>query len=163
MKRILKVISVLALFVICMGCSQEETQSTHINQRWQARDDSLMILNEDGTYYWYQSPTVLDDNYYYGDYNFYKGREGIQVVSQEFPELGITELEQMQIIQNRNEDVENYYVLIQHRTLRMISGEKITDDTNIVYIGMYDPETKMWDALNCMSANYAVFTLLDEE
>ena len=163
MKQLLKIISVCALFVICIGCSQSQTGSTSVNQKWQGRDGSLMTLSNDGTYYWYQSPDVLDDNYYYGDYRFYKGNEGIKVVSEEFPDLGITESEQMQIIQNRNEKVDHYYVLVQHRTLRMISGEKIDDDTNIVYIGMYDPDTKMWDAMNCMSANYALFTLLDEE
>lgn len=126
-----------------------------------ARDGSLLQMKDDGTYIWYQKPEITDDNYYVGTYEIYFGENAISILDS-MRQYGFTMQEQFDLIE-RNKDIgltkDDWYVMVQNVKERVVSGTRKDSSDKFVYAGFYHKEARVYDAVNCNTANYAVFTI----
>lgn len=133
---------------------------------WKAKDGSLLCLNEDGSFFWYQKPENRSDSYYSGSYEVYNGKAAIDYIVSELPQYSLTQAEQEEFIE-RNEDYtyENYYCLVLDNKECIINGENTLDtsQSNITpYYGFYFENEQYLDLANMNSGNYSSFTLWDQ-
>lgn len=163
MKKMIKIICVIMLLLVC-GCSQSsksQSQDMLSGHCLTASDQSYLQLNKDGHYVWYQNKSVTNDNYYEGTYEVYVGMEAIDQLDS-LSEYGFTKQEQLDYIE-RNKDkgisVDDWYVMIQTRTKRVVQAQETLEKTRIVYAGVYYKDKKVYDAVNCNSANYSYFSV----
>ena len=117
---------------------------------WLADDKSMLYLNADESYIWYQKDEDHKDNYYEGHFKTYKGEEAIKYISSNLKEYGLTEEDQRKIIENK--DIDNYYLII-ITCEKMIQNGKEESVTNNVayYYGLYSDETKRIELTNLSS------------
>lgn len=122
-------------------------------------ENSLLNLNIDGTFEYYQSKYVLTDNYYEGTYKVYNGEEAIDYIANELREYGVTEQEQRELFErNNNYDVENYYCLVLINTKCIINGENtLTSIIETPYFGFYNKSLGLLNIANMKTATYVYF------
>lgn len=177
MKRFLGLfMMILCVFALFAGCSNKSDETKSTEQQTQklpsspdlisgktltGGDKSSLQLKDDGSYIWYQNASVTDDNYYKGTYKIYVGAEAISVLGG-MSRYGVTEQEQLDLIA-RNADrgltADDWYVMVQNRTYRLVDGKETNENTTIVYMGFYYKDQNTYDAANCNSGNYASFTV----
>lgn len=127
---------------------------------WIADDNSVLYLNNDQSYIWYQDDKVHTDNYYVGNYEFYTGIDAINYIATNLKEYRITVEEQQKIIQNSNYTMNDYYVIILDCTKTKINGiEQIPSNNKIYYYGFYDEALQYLSLVNIATNNQAGFTL----
>ena len=178
MKKYISFIIVIMCFCLFLsGCqmgekTKDETETILNNQSTQIKDNlsgriltasdgSVLEMNNDGSYIWYKDAYVKDDNYYKGTYQVYVGAEAIAVLNG-MSEYGFTSQEQYDYIARNSDkgvELDDWYVMVQQRTYRMVGGKSTDENTKIVYAGVFYEEQKVYDAVNCNSANYARFTV----
>lgn len=127
---------------------------------WTGNDNSVLYLNKDLTYTWYQNDTVHNDNYYSGTYRFYTGDEAIAYITINLEEYGLTREEQEDVIENRGADLEDYYLIILNCEKTVVNGTESSPENNTVYYyGLYEENRQYLDLVNMNTGNIAGFTL----
>ena len=119
---------------------------------WLADDKSMLYLNIDESYTWYQKDEDHKDNYYEGHYKTYKGEEAINYISSNLKEYGLTDEEQRKIFEDKKIDIDNYYLIIITCEKMIQNGKEETVANNIAYYyGLYTDETKRLELTNLSS------------
>lgn len=130
---------------------------------WQGADKSVLYLNKNNSYTWYQDDTNHNDNFYVGTYEFYTGTDAIDYITNHLKEYGITEEEQRRLFQNGQYNLSDYYLVMLNCTKMIINGAEQTPQTPIVpYYGFYDPTTKRLSLVNMNTGNKAEFTIKEK-
>lgn len=130
---------------------------------WQATDNSVLYLNKDNSYTWYQDDTNHNDNFYVGTYEFYTGTDAIDYITYNLKEYGITEEEQRRLFQNGQYNLSDYYLVMLNCTKMIVNGTEQTPQTPIVpYYGFYDSTTKRLSLVNMNTGNKAEFTIKEK-
>lgn len=130
---------------------------------WQADDNSVLYLNQDKTYTWYQSDTEKTDNFYSGTYEFYTGNNAIIYIADNLKEYHITEEEQRNLIRREGYDLNDYYLIILNCD-KMVkdSQEQIPNTRTIYYYGFYQENQKYLDLKNIANSTQVRFTLKEK-
>ena len=127
---------------------------------WLADDESMLYLNTDYTYIWYQRDKNHEDNYYQGNFTFYTGEEAIKYIAEELKEYGFTEEEQRQQFKNNLYKLKDYYIIKLTCEKTKINGqEQEGTNKNAYYYGFYSSSKKRLDLINLETAASAGFTL----
>ena len=127
---------------------------------WIGDDNSVLYLNNDQSYTWYQDDKVHTDNYYVGNYEFYTGIDAVNYIATNLNEYRITVEEQQEVIQNSYYTIVDYYVIILDCTKTKINGvEQIPSNNKIYYYGFYDEPRQYLSLVNIATNNQAGFTL----
>jgi hypothetical protein len=126
-----------------------------------AKDGSYIVFNKDKTFYWYESKDNLDDNYYYGTYEVYRGENAIDYISSKLTLYGVTESEQRNVIKNQgNKDpIDHYYNwnLYNKKLVTNKNEQEIDRDTH--FYGMVSDDYDVFYLVNMNASTYATFTL----
>ncbi len=129
---------------------------------WEANDGSLLCLNEDSSFDWYQKAEDLTNNYYSGSYKVYNGKDAIEYITSELSEYALTREEQEALISRNSEyTYDNYYCLVLDNEECMVDGENILDasqPSRTPYYGFYYEGDEYLDLANMNSGNYSGFT-----
>lgn len=144
---------------------KEEKDSFDINgYSWKGDDNSILYLNPDESYVWYQDDSNHQNNFYLGIYETYNGNDAIQYIIQHLSEYGLTEQEQRSFFQDKNYDLEDYYLIILNCTKTVVNGQEqeSSDGSKLYYYGFYEEETRRLDLVNMKTRNKAGFTLKDK-
>lgn len=127
---------------------------------WIGDDKSILYLNKDNTYHWYQSDNNHEDNFYSGIYEVYTGTTAIDYIAEELEQYGITKEEQYQLFQNQDHQLKDYYLIILENTKTIINKEEQPNTNNtIYYYGLFNDKTKYLDLVNIATNKDAGFTL----
>lgn len=122
-------------------------------------DGSTLELNTDGTYNWYQDAEDKTDNFYSGSYSIYSGQEAVEAVA-DIEAIGLDEEEQLKLIEENAEDgvtIDDWFLMIQHREGRVVDKTASEETDDIIFVGFYYKDLKVYNALNCNTGDYAVF------
>ncbi len=126
---------------------------------WLADDNSILYLNSDNTYTWYEKEEISDDNYYKGHFKTYQGEQAIQYIASTLKEFGVTEEEQRRLFQNEFYDIDDYYLIILTCETAKIEGTEKNDvAVESYYYGFYSKIKKRLDLVNMSTANKVGFT-----
>ena len=126
---------------------------------WLADDNSILYLNSDNTYTWYEKEEISDDNYYKGHFKPYQGEQAIQYIASTLKEFGVTEEEQRRLFQNEFYDIDDYYLIILTCETAKIEGTEKNDvAVESYYYGFYSKIKKRLDLVNMSTANKVGFT-----
>ena len=127
---------------------------------WTGDDNSVLYLNNDKSYVWYQDDNKQDDNYYIGNYDFYVGNDAINYIATNLKEYGLTKEEQQQISQNSGYNLSAYYLIVLNCTTTKINGvESVPATPQVYYYGFYDQTRNYLSLINIATQNQAGFTL----
>lgn len=130
---------------------------------WIGEDSSVLYLNKDNSYTWYQSDTIHDDNFYTGNYEVYTGIDAINYITDNLKEYGMTEEEQKSIFQNSEYELDDYYLLILNCTKIVINGvEQIPQKPQLIYYGLYDETGKSLALVDINTKKKEIFTLKEK-
>lgn len=130
---------------------------------WKGSDNSVLYLNKDKSYTWYQDDTTHNDNFYIGTYEFYTGTDAIDYITNNLKEYGITEEEQRRLFQNGQYNLSDYYVIILNCTKMIVNGTEQSPQTSIIpYYGFYDATMKRLGLVNMNTGNKAEFTIQEK-
>ena len=141
--------------------AEDDPYYDFVGHVFEGNDGSMLYLNEDGSFTWYQDDSNHDDNYYNGYYNLYTQYDAEGRLTEELTEYGITKEELDEYYERNSHDcgVEDLVVLELYTTEMFADGEQKTEeDYNPAkhYYGFY--YEGYYDAANMDSANYAGFT-----
>lgn len=166
MKRKFTLFVCIVLVVpLLVSCSTKGKYDVISGENWQANDGSLLELNADGTFKWYQDPDDKTDNYYSGTYRVYNGQAAIENIAKEFAEYNFTEKEQLDMIaRNKDWNKDIYYNFILQNEECIVDGKNVLDtDVKITpYLGFYYEDERYLDLANMMTANYVGFTKIEK-
>lgn len=127
---------------------------------WIGDDNSVLRLNQNLNYIWYQNSTDQSNNYYQGNYEVYNGNEAISYITNSLQAYGITEAEQRKNIANSNHSIQEYYLIILNCETMIINGIEQQPSNKIVYYyGYYESESKYLNLTNIQTKNQVGFTL----
>lgn len=177
MKKLLMTLLSSFCILTCVGCAQIDEDKTTVDttqdevqdvgeitgviagHTLECDDGSSLQLKGDGSYVWYKDPGNTKNNYYEGTYSMYSGDDAVKAVA-DIEALGLSEKEQYKLIEEHKEDgvtVDDWFLMIQHRSKKVVDGTTSEDSDDIVYVGFYYDDLKVYDALNCNTGNYAIF------
>lgn len=136
-----------------------ETESFDINgYSWIGIDKSVLYLNNNKTYIWYQDDQDHNNNFHSGTYEFYTGTDAITYIANNLPEYGLTKEVQENMIETKNYDSKDYYLLILNCNKSIIGNEEQNTTTNkIYYYGFYNEALKQLDLINMTTNTNAQF------
>ena len=126
---------------------------------WIASDGSEVKFGEDSIY-WYQKEGVYDDNYYYGEYEFYIGEEAVSFITTDLASYGVTKAE-LEDLFDRNEEysVENFVVFDIVYDGLVIDGElTVPSRPQIPLYGFILEDDTYLDVANMNTGTYYKFT-----
>ena len=130
---------------------------------WIGEDSSILYLNKDNSYTWYQSDAIHDDNFYTGNYEVYTGIDAINYITNNLKEYGITEEEQKSLFKNSQYELNDYYLLILNCTKIVINGtEQVPQKQQLIYYGLYDETSKSLALVDINTKKKAIFTLKEK-
>lgn len=130
---------------------------------WIGEDSSVLYLNKDNSYTWYQSDTIHDDNFYTGNYEVYTGIDAINYITDNLKEYGMTEEEQKSIFQNSEYELDDYYLLILNCRKIVINGvEQVPQKPQLIYYGLYDETGKSLALVDINTKKKEMFTLKEK-
>lgn len=130
---------------------------------WIGTDNSILYLNHNQNYTWYQDDQIHDNNFHTGTYMVYTGNDAIQYIATNLTEYGITEETQWNIIENKNYEVNDYYLLILNCNKSIINNnEQKIENSQIYYYGFYDNATNQLDLINIATNTNAQFKLKEK-
>lgn len=170
---IISVIGIAGNFVYKNNTKIESYSSSAIKQSitndvvsghsWEAPDESLLILDDDGTFKYYRDQDDFSDYYYEGTYEVYCGEDAVEYISEDLEEYGVTEKEQRDLFEGYEEyDIDNYYCMILTNEACYMDGENVLDETVVTpYFGFYIEDDDALDFANMNTANYYYFKNAD--
>ena len=139
MKKTRILLALALMLTLCLtACTKPSTPSI-TGTEWNASgDNSYFVLGEDGAFLWAQDEEVLDDNYFGGTYEFYRGEEALTYVTTELAEYAVTEDEIRDIIaRNEGYVMDNFVcVALLHETFILYGEEQIGDPVMVPLYGM---------------------------
>lgn len=110
---------------------------------WKMGDGSLLVLNNDGTYYWYKDANDKTDNYYYGKYSTYLGDKAVEKFSENFQFNEEEYKKNTQILRN------DIYYLKLDKEGTVISGKKsIVSQTTHYALFFYNASSNLAVGMN---------------
>lgn len=102
---------------------------------WESSDGSLIELNTDGTFRFYQNSGNKNDNYYSGSFEVKSGQNAIEYITSEW---GPTEEDQRTVMNRFGVEDKDYYVLILNNEQRIINGQNnLEKASKVEYFGYY--------------------------
>ena len=128
---------------------------------YEASDGSVIYFEEDGTFIWYESDDIDEDNYYYGTYDVSFSEDALDYVINGLSELGVTEDEMNDYFERNIDDSfyqkSNFCCLVLHNEGLTMGG--VTEETSkdTYYMGFY--ADGYYDAANMETGNSASFVL----
>lgn len=164
---------------VLIGRDDMITGKTFVNEA-----ESMICLNEDDSFVYYQHKDNLEDSYVSGTYEVYRGQEAVDKVAT-MTEYGLTKEELTEILSNDmngytpggsnllvlsgSADEEAYhvcpdtfYALILHKKQLLDGGVTTKMDATVLYIGYYIPELELLDFTNANTASHIQFMLVEE-
>ena len=133
--------------------NSEENIDAISGYSWKTNDEMYLYLYPDNSFLWFQDSSNLDDNYYYGTYEVYKGESAIDYVSEIVIDNGATQDEQYQLIEEFSENIKGnpknyYYVLVLNNEYLIKDMDVSNVSTTTVYTGMFYETTKYLSFIN---------------
>ncbi len=164
---------------VLIGKDDMITGKTFVNEA-----ESMICLNEDGNFIYYQHKDNLEDSYVSGPYEVYRGQEAVDKVAT-MTEYGLTKEELTEILSNdmngytpggsnpmdllggTDKEVyhvcpDTFYALILHKKQLLDGGVTTEMDATVLYIGYYIPELELLDFTNANTASHIQFMLVEE-
>lgn len=129
---------------------------------WLGIDNSILYLNNNHKYSWYQNDQDHNNNFYAGDYEFYTGEDAINYISINLPEYGLTEEKQRNIIKNNNYEIKDYYILIINCNKSIIDNQEQNLNNTIYYYGFYNNNLNQLNLTNIQTNSSAQFNLKEK-
>lgn len=129
---------------------------------WLGIDNSILYLNNNYKYNWYQNDQEHNNNFHSGNYEFYTGEEAINYISTNLPEYGLTEKKQRNIIENNNYEIKDYYILILNCNKSIINNQEQNMNNTIYYYGFYDQNLNQLNLTNITTNVSAQFNLKEK-
>lgn len=154
------------LFCVALGLSScadkpEEGGDVLAGTSWIAKEDgSQWVFGEDGSFHWYQSKEVTDDNYYAGAYEFHMGRDAMDYLTGDLSDYGVTE-EEMQGVIDRAEEytLEDFVCFSTVNQSFLLNGEEqLSEDVTTSYFGFLLQDGNYLDIANMITGTYYGFT-----
>ena len=140
-KKITAVLMALCMifcFTACENTEEFEKNGDYLTgNSWEGTDGSLIDLETDGTYKFYNSSANKTNNYYSGKFEVFNGQNAIDYLVKEY---GFNEEGQRSVMQEFQVEDQNYYVLVLNHDECIVNGENIlTEPTMVEYFGYYSP------------------------
>ena len=130
---------------------------------WLGDDNSVLYLEKNKNYIWYQNDNEHTDNYHSGTYQYYNGTDAINYITTNLPQYGITKEEQYELFEDSTYNVSDYYLIIINCNKAVMNGIEQYEVTNaIYYYGFYDKTTNRLELVNMNSNNKAGFIRKDK-
>ena len=130
-----------------------------IGYDWLGDDNSLLRLDENGSYSWYQSEENHSENFYEGIYEIYVGSEAISYIANNLNEYNLTENDQIKNILASGHSINEYYLIILNCNKLVINGTEQTIINNLIYYyGYHEIEDNYLDLTNMNTQKAAGFT-----
>lgn len=125
---------------------------------WLADDNSMLYLNSNYTYEWYEKDVDHEDNYHKGKYTTYQGKEAVKYIAENLKEFGLTEEKQNDFFNEGDYDLNNYYLIVLTCEKLKLKGEEKDGNNNVAYYyGLYDEETKKFNGANMATGTKVSF------
>ena len=123
-------------FTACENNESFEEKGDYLTgNSWEGTDGSLIELETDGTYKFYNSSADKTNNYYSGKFEVLNGQNAINYLVEEY---GFTEEGQRTVMQKYQVEDQYYYVLVLNHDECIVNGENIlTEPTMVEYFGYY--------------------------
>lgn len=127
------------------------------NSTWLAADDSELQLH-DGEFKWYQKYGEYEDNFQYGDYEFFIGDPAIKFITEDLKSYGITAADLETLFANNTEyDKSNFVAFNINLEGYTIKGETTTVNSPIYWYGFILKDNNNVQVVNMSSAVYYNF------
>lgn len=129
------------------------------NNSWIATDGSEMKFGED-TMYWYQTEGSYGDNYYYGKYKFYIGKEAVEFITTELSSYGVTE-EELKDLFEKNEEysINNFVVFDMNYEGIVLNGvTTVPNRSQVPWYGFILNDNTYLNVANMNTGSYYNFT-----
>lgn len=126
---------------------------------WIASDGSEVVFGND-TIYWYQKENEHDDNYYYGEFDFYVGEDAVKFITTELSDYGVTKAE-LEDLFERNEEynIDNFVVFDIVYDGIIIDGElTVPNRPRVPWYGFILEDNTYLDVANMNTGTYYKFT-----
>lgn len=137
-KRLFTVITAAAMAICLCACGNktfEEKGDYLTGNKWRGTDGSLIALDTDGTYKYYNSSEDLNNNYFKGTFIVRSGQEAIDYL---ISTQGIDEDSQRQVMDKYKVKDEYYYVLTLNAEERIVNGKNdLAEKTVTEFFGYY--------------------------
>lgn len=128
---------------------------------WLGDDQSILYLNYDKSYIWYQSDLDHEDNFTTGTYTFYTAETAINYIANNLKEYEITEEAQKELFQDGKYSIQDYYLIILNEKKSIIEGKE--QQTNIMYYyGFYNKNKKCLELVNMNTNSPVVLTIKEK-
>ncbi len=129
-------ICMIFCFTACDDTKDFEAKGDYLTgNSWEGTDGSLIDLETDGTYKFYNSSADKSNNYYSGKFEVKNGQEAIDYLVSEW---GFNEEGQRSVMEKYQVEDQYYYVLIMNHDSCMVDGENILEEPGKVeYFGYY--------------------------
>lgn len=130
---------------------------------WSVDDASVIYLNRDKTYQWYQNDMNKKDDYKQGKYWIYTGEEAIYNITDNLKRFGITEEQQWSLFQNGTYQLKDYYLMILSVD-KVITKENETSPSQsfLYYYGFYQEQDKTLTMINMDTTKPVTFILKEK-
>ena len=147
--------------------TKKELEKTNQNDlfsgtSWTAEDDnSKLILDDKGNFFWYQDDSVHDDNYFAGKYTILMGADAFNFLTHDLKQYGITEEELMDVILRSDKYSLETLTCIDlfHESFLYQGKEMVKKTESKYYFGFildYD-DTIVFDIANMQTCSYYLF------
>jgi hypothetical protein len=149
------------LFTFLLREKNEYDYEHVISHSFVAKDGSYIVFKKDKTFYWYKDKDNLEDNYYYGTYEIYRGENAVEHISSDLALYGVTEAEQRDIIkkQGNKDPIDHYYSWNLYNRKLVTNKETQEIDRDSHFYGMVSDNYKVFYLVNMNASTYATFTL----
>ena len=126
-------------FTACENTEDFEAKGDYLTgNSWEATDGSLIELNTDGTYKFYNNSADKTNNYYSGAFEVINGQNAIDYLIKEY---GLTEEGQREVMDKYMIEDQFYYVLVLHLDECIVNGQNTLSESSLLeYFGYYSPK-----------------------
>ncbi len=123
-------------FTACGDNEDFEAKGDYLTgNSWEGTDGTLIELETDGTYKFYNSSADTSNNYYSGKFEVKSGQNAIDYLEEEW---GVGEEGQRSVMEKYLVKDEFYYVLIMNHEKCMIDGQNtLSEPSKTEYFGYY--------------------------
>lgn len=105
---------------------------------WQADDNSIIYLNEDNTYIWYEKEND-ENNYYQGTFKIFNGKTAVDYIDEIIEKYHLDEKVIEEPKEKDEDSLKNYYVITLTCTKEKRDGKENNEiNTSVYYYGYYD-------------------------
>lgn len=165
MKKIVLLILMTLIFVGCgaegenFGNKTKSPKNEIVNTTWiNVSDGSELVFGED-EFFWYQHEGTHDDNYYYGQFEFYRGEEALTFITNDLKQYGVTREEVLNIIDVSDEYLlEDFVVFNLNYSKIVIDGETTIPENSLMpWYGFILKNDSYLDVANMNNGSYYGF------